>query len=138
MIWTGTEARDKWYWGPLFLPHEFADSQSGDLTIDTEFMDKLVLLRNDFRKPMQVSSGFRTPKHNNQVSTTGFDGPHTTGGACDIKIMGEDAYLLVKLAFKAGFSGIGVKQLGPDYSRFIHLDNLSLPTYPRPRCWSYA
>lgn len=135
MIWTNTEARNKWYWAPLFLPHEFADRQSGDLVIDTEFMDKLVLLRNDFRRPMQISSGYRTPEHNNIVSSTGFDGPHTTGGAADILIFGSAAWDLLALAMKHKFSGIGISQKGPQFKRFIHLDNLSLPT--RPWVWSY-
>jgi hypothetical protein len=71
------------------------------------------------------------------VSTTGFDGPHTTGKAADILVYGEDALLLLKLALARGFTGIGISQKGDIHSRFIHLDILAQPDYPRPFLWSY-
>ncbi len=103
-----------------------------------EFMQKLVLIRLDYRKPMTVNSGFRCPTHNAKVSSSGKDGPHTTGLASDIAGWGANAIKLVELAIKHGMTGIGVSQKGPITSRYIHLDCISPGgVYPRPTIWSY-
>lgn len=85
---------------------------------------------------MTVTSGYRCPKYNAQVSETGLGGPHTTGHAADFSIRGSEAYRLVGAAMRRGFTGVGVSQKGD--SRFIHLDDLPITvTSPRPRIWSY-
>jgi len=96
------------------------------------FLDKLQDLRDEVG-PMVVSSGYRSPSHNNKVSGSGTSGPHTTGRAVDIAIRGAEAYNLVGLAIERGMTGIGVNQKGK--SRFVHLDDLT--NGPRPRIWSY-
>lgn len=102
--------------------------------MDMVFMSKLNMLRLWYGKPIILSSAYRCPEYNKQVSTTGLNGPHTTGKAVDILVSGEDAYKIVELAFDFGFTGIGIKQLGDNNKRFIHLDTVP---YPRPRIWSY-
>jgi len=99
------------------------------------FLKKLEDLRVWFGKPIVLSSAFRCPEHNKKVSTTGKTGPHTTGQAVDILVHGSDAYDLLRAVFMFGFTGIGVNQKGSQ--RFIHLDSLAEPFYPRPRVWSY-
>ena len=104
-----------------------------DLTPEIEsFLDKLQDIRDE-TGPLIVSSGYRSPAHNDRVSGTGTAGPHTTGRAVDIAIKGMDAYSLVGFAFQRGMTGIGINQKGK--SRFIHLDDLT--DGPRPRIWSY-
>ena len=98
-------------------------------------MDKMQRLREDYGKPMIVTSWYRSPKYNSMVSTTGKFGPHTTGRAVDINVYGKDAYDLLHLALLHGFTGVGLKQNGPLESRFIHLDDLTEGT--RPWIWSY-
>ncbi len=100
-----------------------------------DFMSKLVALRTYLDFPFVLSSAFRCPEHNSAVSSTGLAGPHTTGRAVDIAVRGERAYQILTEAAKFGFTGIGVNQKGG--SRFIHLDDLEAPEYPRPRVWSY-
>ena len=95
-------------------------------------MRRLDALRHSFGEPMIVTSGYRCPAHNDNVSTTGLDGPHTTGRAADIGISGAAALDLVLLS---NFGGLGINQKGPHEKRFIHLDDLDGPT--RPRIWSY-
>ena len=94
-----------------------------------------------------LTSAFRCSKHNQEVSSTGPNGPHTDHGhggqAVDVKISGADALRLVEIAKKYSMTGIGVKQNGPAGKRFIHLDNLGsdctkLTGGPRPWLWSYA
>jgi len=103
--------------------------------MDAEFIAKLDKLRAKFGKPLIVSSGWRCPEHNNAVSETGSNGPHTTGLAVDFLIAGEDAYRLLACALSMGFQGIGVKQSGIMGARFLHLD--MLVSELRPRVWSY-
>jgi len=102
------------------------------------FLDMLEMLRVMYAKPIIITSGYRCPKHNQQVSGSGFDGPHTIGAA-DIAVSGSEAYDLLRAASLVGFSGIGIRQSGPHASRFIHLDNCTIPgtAIPRPRIWSY-
>lgn len=109
----------------------------GQAKMDEDFLARLEDLRVAFAKPLVVTSGYRCPDHNARVSGTGSKGPHTTGKAVDVLITGADAYNILLLALSLNFSGIGVSQRGEHGARFIHLDNLSFPEYPRPRVWSY-
>ena len=100
------------------------------------FLNKLDDLRGRLGFPLIVSSGYRCPEHNNAVSNTGDDGPHTTGHAVDFAVSGRQAYDLVHVAARQWLaSGIGLKQHGAHSSRFIHLDDLDRA--PRPNVWSY-
>ena len=135
--WTDVPA-DAWRW-PHFTPREMACRRSGSLLMASEFMDALEALRVAVNRPLPVTSGYRDPEHNALVSTTGKTGPHTTGLAADIAISGEDAFILLSAAVRAGtFTGIGLNQRGPYPGRFIHLDTLRPATAPRPRVWTYS
>lgn len=108
-----------------------------DARMQEGFMAKLVALREQVGFPMPVTSGYRSPEDNAAISSTGTNGPHTTGRAVDISISGENAYKLIAAALAAGFTGIGIKQHGPLVGRYVHLDDLTSPEYPRPRIWTY-
>lgn len=110
---------------------------STGLEMDDEFMERIKILREECGFPFIVSSAYRCPDYNAQKSKTGFDGPHTTGKAMDILVQGENAYILVKKALLHDFTGIGVNQKDDVSKRFIHLDILTAPDYPRPRIFSY-
>ncbi len=127
-----------WVW-PNFTPQEMACKGSGSILIVPEFMDKLQLLRTQFGEPVVISSGYRSPAHNNAVSSTGHDGPHTTGRAADIKTSHNRAFEILAIAPGLGFTGIGIKQKGPHAGRFIHLDDLGNEDTKglRPTVWSY-
>lgn len=119
-----------------FTPLEFACKHCGDRGIDLAFVAKLDALRARLGFPMPVTSGYRCPIHNQAVSSTGPNGPHTTGQAADIGISGARARALVAAAIIDGFTGIGINQKGA--GRFIHLDTLAEPNHrPRPHIWSY-
>lgn len=127
--------------GRHITPREFAERSSGHadgsspIMWDDAFIAKLDRLRVAIGVPVVITSGYRSPKYNARVSKTGEGGPHTTGRACDISIGGRHAWLILKYAATIGFTGIGVQQKGA--SRFIHLDDLEAPAYPRPTVWSY-
>jgi zinc D-Ala-D-Ala carboxypeptidase len=106
--------------------------------MQAEFMERLEGLRAAFGRPLVLSSAYRCGVYNTRVSSTGLQGPHTTGRACDIRISGPAAYELLALAVDLGFTGIGVQQKGPHGGRFLHLDDLAVSGQaPRPAVWSY-
>jgi zinc D-Ala-D-Ala carboxypeptidase len=124
---------------PHFSENELAcHCNCGQMEMDAEFMERLEKLRIEFDMPMKVTSAFRCPNHNAQVSKTGFTGPHTTGKSIDIAISGQNAFDLVALAILHNFTGLGISQRGPHNKRFIHLDTIENgPGRPRPTIWSY-
>lgn len=129
----------EWPW-PHFSRRELACHHCGALSVDPGFMRRLEHLRADFGRPMPVNSGYRCPDHDREVrhargqATTG---PHATGHAVDVHVYGADAFRLVSLAAKHGITGIGVNQRGDVGDRFLHLDDLKAPTFPRPGMWTY-
>lgn len=102
-------------------------------------MDRLQLLRNYCKFPLEITSGYRSPEYNNSISSTGLYGPHTTGRAFDIRCYGGQVNEVLYYAHKVGFTGIGVKQHGPYNERFIHVDDLNdnETEGKRPWTWSY-
>lgn len=125
-----------------FDPSEFAchcgECGSTGEEMDIAFVYKLDQLRARTNRPMIITSGYRCPEHNDSVSSTGRDGPHTTGRAADVSISGGEAFYLVQQCSLGGWmSGIGINQKGPHDTRFIHLDDLTGPDRPRPRIWTY-
>ena len=118
-----------------FSEKEMACKCCGVYKMDDGFMKQLDYLRQECGFPFKVTSAYRCPKHNQATSNTGPTGPHTTGKAVDISVRGEQAMILIQKAVEAGFTGIGVSQKGT--GRFIHLDTLTSPAYPRPNLWSY-
>lgn len=107
------------------------DCCGGQALMDEHFVGMLDALRYEFGRPLRVNSGYRCPLHNSRVSSTGEDGPHTTGKAVDLGVSGQDADKVLGLAYLMGFQGKGVNQKGGHSSRFIHLDLLG------NRVWSY-
>ena len=111
---------------------KLACSCCGAKRMSPAFLDMLDQIRADVGEPFIVTSGYRCPKHNKKVSSTGENGPHTTGMAIDIKADSRLRFLIIKSAIKHGITRIGVAQT------FIHLDSLDeLQGFPSPRVWSY-
>lgn len=112
---------------------------TGRIVIIPRFMHLMDQLRERFGRPIGINSWYRSPEHNAAVSSTGVDGPHTTGEAVDIPIYGALALELANIAFRLEFTGFGWKQHGPHRARFLHLDTLSdRVSSPRPWIWSYS
>jgi zinc D-Ala-D-Ala carboxypeptidase len=100
------------------------------------FVLRLDELRERVNRPLTVLSGYRCPEHNNVVSSTGLEGPHTKGVAADIQCAGAGAHSLLTSALVLGFVGIGVQQKGGEMgARYLHLDMVL--DGPRPNVWSY-
>ena len=96
------------------------------------FLMRLDQIRKDVDEPLIITSGYRCSKHNRAVSSTGDNGPHTTGEAVDIKADSRLRFKIIQSAIKHGFTRIGVAKT------FIHIDSLGeLEGFPSQRVWSY-
>lgn len=119
-----------------FKPEEFACHHCGDNRVQIALVEKLDELRHLYGKPLTITSGYRCPEHNQRVSTTGPNGPHTSGLAADLGVSGREAVAVLRFAMALGFTGIGVQQKGN--GRFIHLDLIPDSfDHKRPWIWSY-
>ena len=127
-----------WRWPHVDPLSEWACKGTGRIVVETEFLDRVERLRLAYARPLIITSGYRSPEHNRQVSTTGDDGPHTTARAVDIRVYGTWALDLIRRAIDEGFTGVGVAQKGAQERRYIHLDDLpDAADQPRPWIWSY-
>ena len=117
---------------PNFSEAEFTCSHTGRCEMQASFMEKLQQLRTKYGKAMTVTSGYRHETHPVEAKKD-RPGIHTMGLAADIACGGSDAYHILQIAFKLGFTGIGVAQSGRN--RFLHLDTYNKP--PRSNVWSY-
>ena len=119
-----------------FSIDEFRCSHCNEVHMDDDFLLILDRMRDEAGFPFVITSGYRCPEYNNTVSSTGYNGPHTTGKAVDIQCSHKEADKVLELAYKYGITGKGIKQHGS--GRFIHLDILDQATgRPRPHVWSY-
>jgi len=137
--WEDVDRDDPFVWPwKFFSPEEMACQGTGRLVIVPEFMQRLAGTRSVYGKGIRVSRGYSTPEHNDKVSKTGRDGPHTTARAIDIFVFGGDYILLRRIAEAHMFTGFGAHQKGPHHLRFLHLDDLpDGPGCPRPWGWTY-
>ena len=95
-------------------------------------MDLLQTARNELG-PLQITSAYRCPSHNSSVSSTGENGPHTTGMAVDIHVSNSQHRKQLIDYFATKVTGLGIAKT------FIHIDLL---TYEhgfemRPNAWKY-
>ena len=106
--------------------------------MDRMFMNTIEMIRVRYKKPMIITSAYRCPEHNSDISHGSNNGPHTIGCAIDVAVYGTDAYHLLSIAIRSGITGVGLSQEGAISSRFIHLDMApSLNSMPRPWVWTY-
>ena len=122
---------------PNFSTAEMACTCCHKSDMDEEFMRVLQSIRDEIQRPLKISSGYRCEKRNQQVSSTGKNGPHTFAKAADVLISGAAAMRLYDIARKHGVSGIGMSQKGVHSKRFVHLDTLTPEEGPRPTIWTY-
>ena len=86
-----------WSKYPNFSADEFrCKCGCSDLIISEQLMDVMQSLRDEYDRPMTITSGYRCPLHpvEERKETPGV---HSTGMACDVGVSGKDAYDLLKL-----------------------------------------
>ena len=120
---------------PNFSEAEMACKHTGKCDMKPEFMAILQDIRNEYGKPMKVSSGYRDVTHPIEAAKDN-PGEHTLGTCADIAVHGSDAVFLMKIALRMGVTRIGINQKGPVSSRFLHL-GIGGNGLPNPAMWSY-
>lgn len=115
-----------------FKPHETQCKCGCGLDWTPAYRGKMNIIRDELGFPLPVNSGARCEKYDKSI---GGAGVHSQQCAGDYRVSGKRAYALIKLAFKYGFTGIGIKQKGDHGSRFVHLDDTEGAT--RPWVWTY-
>jgi zinc D-Ala-D-Ala carboxypeptidase len=104
----------------------------GRMELQDDFMKKIVLARIECGFSFHIISGFRCPKYNNQVSKTGFNGPHTTGRALDIAADSRQKSQIMRALRSLGFTRFGIAKT------FIHVDNLTQKeNFAEDVIWTY-
>ena len=91
----------------------------GKADMDPAFMAKLNEIRRIVARPFAVTSAYRCPDYNDQVSKTGRNGPHTTGRAIDIRADSRLRYEIMAEARNQGITRFGIART------FIHIDDLT-------------
>jgi uncharacterized protein YcbK (DUF882 family) len=82
--------------------------------------------------PLQLTSFYRCPSHNDNVSSTGLSGPHTTGKSVDIHVSNSQHRKKLIDYFSNKVTGLGIAKT------FIHIDIISPEELShRPNCWLY-
>lgn len=122
-----------WSQYPNFSEREFRCSHTGLCEMRPELLEILQDIRNEYGKPMPISSGYRAPSHPIEAAKS-KPGSHAMGVAADIAVSGPDALRIVELAIKHGIRRIGIHQRGT--GRFIHLD-IGGHGLPSPAIWTY-
>ena len=114
-----------------FKPDEFRCSCCKRLEISSDIMDLLQTARNDLG-PLQITSAYRCPSHNASVSSTGENGPHTTGKAVDLHVSNSQHRKQLIDYFTNKVTGLGIAKT------FIHIDIIPQAELSnRPNCWLY-
>ena len=99
----------------------YSEFDSPDVQGSGQLMDKILLemldeVRDKFDKPIHITSGYRTPAHNEAVGGT-ENSSHLKGLAVDIACDNSvDRFDLINCLLDVGFSRIGVAKT------FIHAD----------------
>jgi len=120
--------KEKWV---NFSLEEFKCSCCGLVDINSDLLDLLQTAR-EVVGPLQITSAYRCPEHNNNVSSTGLSGPHTTGKSVDIHISNSQHRKKLIDYFTSKVTGLGIAK------SFIHIDILTSDEVPhRPNCWIY-
>lgn len=109
-----------------FTVAEMACKDGSDLIlINKSFVEtKLQKIRDHFKKPIIISSAYRSKTHNRKVGGAS-NSQHLKGNAFDIYIKGVSPADIAKYAESIGIKGIGL------YIRdsFVHVDSRSIKYY---------
>ncbi len=114
-----------------FSKSEFDCKHTGENHMKPEFMYVLQNIRNEYGKPMSITSGYRHITHPIESKKPHSNGEHTQGTCADIRCdNGADRYRLIMLALKHGITRIGVAKT------FLHLGigGVGLPNHV---IWDY-
>lgn len=107
-----------------FKVSEFKSNDGADeVLIDTAFVKNyLQKIRDHFKAPVTINSGYRTASYNKKVGGAA-NSYHVKGQAFDIVVQGKTQEKVAKYAYQIGVPGI------VRYNTFVHVDSRSTPYY---------
>ena len=106
----------EWRW-KSFSPREIACKGTGTLGVNEDALDKLQALRDNLKRPLLLTSAYRSPEHNRKVGGA-KNSQHMQGIAFDVRMENQDPEQFEAAARAVGFTGFGY------YPKqgFIHID----------------
>jgi zinc D-Ala-D-Ala carboxypeptidase len=115
-----------WRWAS-FSPREIACKGTGKVLVNEDALDKLQALRDRLRKPLILTSAYRSPEHNRRVGGAKAS-KHLDGIAFDVRMDNHDPHEFEAAARAAGFTGFGYYPR----SGFMHIDTGPARTWGTP------
>lgn len=104
----------------------------GKMEMNSRFMGLVIEMRLELDTPFNVTSAYRCPQYNQQVSSTGVRGPHTYGRALDIAAGSSLKSQILTAALARGMTRFGIGK------NFIHIDDLGRDEgFPAGVIWTY-
>jgi uncharacterized protein YcbK (DUF882 family) len=126
----------EWEKFPNFSRSEFVCRFTDKCEMDFEFIEVLQEIRDEYKKPIIINSGYRDRKHPLEIDKA-TPGEHTLGLAEDIRCSHLDAIKILEIAIKKGIRRIGLAQKGITTSRFIHLGMADKNHHFPVSIWTY-
>ena len=120
---------ESWKLVKYFKPKEFECPCCGKCDMDATLVFSLDTLRDFVGEPLIITSGFRCPKHNEEIGGAP-NSAHLRGKAADILVTNSELrWKILYFALLIGFQRIGIGRT------FIHLDIDD--ELPSPCIWVY-
>ena len=95
--------------------------------IDDLLVEYIQKIRDHFKKPITITSGYRCPIHNSRVGgATGSR--HAKGQAADIVVQGVAPRKVAQYAESIGIKGIGLYETAKD-GHFVHIDTRTTKSF---------
>lgn len=121
---------DRSYVTKNFRVSEFSCKGKGccsTVKIDPKLAEYLQQIRDHFKKPVTINSGYRCTKHNQAVGGSS-NSYHTKGQAADIVVSGVKPAEVAKYAESIGINGIGLYETSKD-GHFVHIDTRTTKSF---------
>ena len=115
-----------WRWSS-FSPREIACKGTGKVLVNEDALDKLQALRDRLRKPLILTSAYRSPEHNRAVGGA-RNSKHMEGIAFDVRMDNHDPHEFEAAARAVGFTGFGYYPR----SGFMHIDTGPARSWGQP------
>ena len=115
-----------WRWSS-FSPREIACKGTGKVLVNEDALDKLQALRDRLRKPLILTSAYRSPEHNRAVGGAKRS-KHMEGIAFDVRMDNHDPHEFEAAARAVGFTGFGYYPR----SGFMHIDTGPARSWGQP------